>query len=190
MSGAMLAVVPVMPSRECYLPELVQNLSEHGISVQTVRHVDGTSPSDDPPRVFQALAEAPGEWVLHIEDDAIVGPSFAEAIRVLRGINCCGALSFFSLRKREPGLHRVPWSSTVCFAVRPALVVGASDFARDWYLAHPEHKHASDLILRDWFRERRVRHFTYFPSLVQHRDGPSTLGPRSSKRRSPTYVCE
>lgn len=187
MSSAVLAVIPMMASRECYLPTLRESLSKYGIGIHVVSHLDGTPPSDDPPRVFDAMMKSPGEWVFHVEDDAIIGPSFGAALDVLSSTDL-DAVSFFSLRKRDPGLHRVPWSSAVCFAVRPNCMTGAEHYARRWYKEHPEHKHASDLILRDWFREQKIRHSTYYPSLVQHRDGPSTLGGRSSKRRSPTYV--
>lgn len=133
------------------------------------------------------MSNTSGDWVFHIEDDAIIGPLFSESLNLLGGTRL-SAVSFFSLRYREPGLHRVQWSSTVCFAVRPSVMRGASEYATRWYAKNPQHTHASDLILRDWFRDKKVAHATYFPSLVQHRDGPSTLGRRSSQRMSPTYV--
>lgn len=180
---SLIAVIPSHPSRTEWLGGLSDSLLRIGISPHIV-DVTG-NPREDVYKVLGELESSAHEWVLHVEDDAIIGTRIASWEALLP--ESLDAVSLFSLRDRPPGYQRVPWSGTVCFAVRPAKLAGITEWAPTWYDEHPHHSHAFDLLLRDWFKIHALRHATIFPSLVQHREGPSLLGPRSSKRVSPTY---
>lgn len=185
-------IIPAVEERAPLLDRLVDDVKACSLTMREpviVPHIEGTPPNADPPRVFLACEYAPTEWVLHLEDDARLGPD-AHRIPMILADARCDVVSFFSLRDRPNGTESIPastYSSTVCVALRTASIEGLGAYATAWYGRHPEHVHASDLILRDFMREHRLRAAVHYPSLVQHLPVPSALGPRSTKRQSPTY---
>lgn len=190
---AVTVVMPTVSSRADLFERLLGGVSVLSSRAPVVvRHVEGTPPKADPPRVFLQHELAQTQWALQLQDDAVLGPDAYRIPEILCSDDAApfDVVSFFSLRDGADGLSRIPpksFCSNVCVATRTESIKGLSDYAKRWYDRHPQHIHASDYILRDFASEHRLRVAVYFPSLVQHLPVASALGPRSTKRQSPTY---
>lgn len=73
--------------------------------------------------------------------------------------------------------------STVCVAIRTEEIPAIAAFAPGWYDEHPEHWHASDLLLGSFCSSRKGKILACVPSPVQHRDVPSTLEHTTVRKR-------
>ncbi len=103
------------------------------------------------------------------------------------------AVNFYSdnrrvLRAMAEGRSSCPlparylWA-TVCIAVRTRDIPAITDLAPTWYDAHPEHWHASDLLLRSFYAGTGRTVLLAVPSPVQHRDPGTTLRHTARRRR-------
>lgn len=148
---------------------------------------------------LRILAEegAPRTIGLYLEDDVVLAPDFGPiaktAANMVRfGLPYIRACSLFRLRDDLPHgeYHTTKGSrlnSSCALMLEIPDPVRFATFSKRWYEAHPEHRHASDLLIGDWIRSQGSRWLTWAPSAVQHRNLPSTLGPRSTKRISLSY---
>jgi hypothetical protein len=187
-----------MPQRRALVARLVADLRRQcdGIDIVNREHVDGDSPSVDFPAVIQAACERNRTWLLLLEDDAILAPVFGS--QALDAINQdAEAVSLFSRRKvdleaMDRGIRyrkqaASSYSSTVAILMRTECVAGMPIWSPSWYASHPQHLHASDLLLADWMRLHGYRIIVRVPSLVQHLGVTSTLPSRGGKRQSESY---
>jgi hypothetical protein len=196
MSERIPVVIPTMPQRRDVLAKLVDELKAHAwAEVRISQHVD--SRQDVSRAVNLANASAPDWWV-YLEDDVELSPRFDEIPRLISEATALshrgkrvGAVCFFWTTKLPDGLTIMPasrMSMSQCTAVRGCDPFEFAEFARDWYADHPQHHHASDLLLGAWTRSRGEMIAVQSPSLVQHLPLPSTLGPRSRNRQSVSYA--
>ncbi len=200
--GHVTIAIPTMPSRTRILSELVAQVGEQctGAQIVTREHPDGGDPRADLPALTQQalLSAADTGWVLFLEDDVWLAPTFgAAALDFLDANKMASVASFFSRSKVDLELFargqqmRAQTPSSFCMmqaiAVRRATLIGFPEWAPTWYARHPEHTHAADLLLGAWLSKKGERILVRVPSLVQHRAVPSTLGPRSRCRQSETY---
>lgn len=201
--------IPTMPQRAGMLEQLLQAVGrECPEAVWVVRgHVPGDPPSVDFPALWREVERTikrfpqPQSWTLFLEDDIWLAPGFGllalDAMREAEERKV-DSVSLFSRRKvdletmrhgrfyreQRPSLF---WMMQAVF-VRTAAMEGFDSFARQFYINHPEHVHAADLLLGTWLSARGSRMLVRVPSLVQHRRGPSTLpGGRARARQSETY---
>ncbi len=185
-------VIPTMPQRETVLLALLDDLSaiDWVTGVVVSEHEDSRQ---DVANAFErGCAAGDSEWLMYLEDDVVLGKRFREIPDLLAPLpDDVGMVSFASLRDGEPGMERITasqFSCTCCLVLRSSLVDGLRAFARGWYIRFPQHKHASDLLLGAYVAmcSREIRLFN--PSLVQHKDLPSTFKGRSTKRTCPTFA--
>lgn len=196
-------VIPTMPERSVELFGLTSALRRAGdYDVHVSRHEE--SHKDVGNALRKARQAATGDWVMYLEDDVLLGSAFGVIPGVLERVKPqAGAVSFFSLQREPPSLQRlvvqgvelgVEYRSArrlmmvQCLCIRTELLDGFDEHALAWYAAHPTEAHAADPLIGDFIADKGYKLALVWPSLVQHRMGKSTLGPRSSKRQSPTFL--
>lgn len=186
-------VIPTMPQRVDALRYTLGQLAGRAwVEPLVSKHVDSRQDVANAVRV--ANGSQP-HWWIYLEDDVELSPRFDEIPGTLAHVDSnipnVGAVSFFRLRDNLPtGLMVISarqLSSSLCVAFRGCDVNEFAKFAGQWYAEHPQHHHASDLLLGAWLVRQRQRLCAFTPSLVQHRRLPSTLGPRSRYRQSASY---
>ena len=199
LSATYAIVIPTMlPMRKQMLADLLAQLAELApdVHVAVSAHDDAEPVRNDWVRALQLGAVAASEWTMYLEDDAYLAGVFDEVVRqTLANAGDTGhrLVSFYSdnrrlLRAAAEGRTtcvlpaRYLWS-TVCIAVHTADVESIAEFAPAWYASHPEHWHASDLVLGAWCDAAGSDVLVAVPSPVQHRDPPSTLGHNVARRR-------
>lgn len=195
--------IPTMPQRAQLLGELLRQVEAEcqGATVVVHRHPPGGDARADFPALIRASLATDQEWLLQLEDDVVLAPGFCEsALDALRHGAHHGvcAVSLFSRSKRDMDLlsagkrWRSQSPSSFCMMqgifLRSASLDGFADWAPSWYASHPEHTgRAADLLLGAWLSKRRSRMLVHVPSLVQHRNVPSTIPGHRGERASPTY---
>ena len=184
-------VIPTrLGPRERAFHELLTALRGRCHGAQCVVSISTGDSRTDAVRSFETARAVGRPWVLHVEDDAWPSDAITEAVpRHLA--DATGARSFFSRFRAHdaPGLHRVSTLTyAVAVAVRSEVLDGFAAWALSWYADHPEHYHATDVLLGDWLRVQRVPLAVVSPSLFEHRLGPSTFPGRGRDRRSRTYA--
>jgi hypothetical protein len=191
MDQCSVTVPTVLPQRQSLVSELLSQLGMlwPQVPVTVSPHNPGQPPRVDFVRALQRGARFGRRWIVYLEDDAYLAPvcPYVVADR-LREADASGhrLVSFYSdnrrvLKAMAEGRSSVTlparylWS-TVCVAVRADDVPAIADFAPGWYDRHPQHWHASDLLLRDFLKSSGSDVLVAVPSPVQHRSTPSTLG--------------
>jgi hypothetical protein len=193
-----VTIPTVLPQRRDSLLELLDQLRGLCPLVPTVvsPHVDGAPRGRDFLEALRLGAALDCDWTLHLEDDAYLAPDFADvALSRLAEADRKGipVVSFYSDNRRVLAAMaegrtscelpaRYLWA-TVCIAVRSREVSAITAFAPSWYADHPEHWHASDLLLRSFYASAGATVLLAVPSAVQHRDLPTTLGHRTRRAR-------
>ena len=192
-------VIPtILPERERYLGELLTQISQlcPFVPIAVSPHVHNTQPKIDLVRALELGASFGRDWMIYMEDDAYLAPVFpGEVSRILEEAGHGGfrMATFYSNADRtvkamcegERFCAIVPryfWA-TVCVAVRCCDIPQIIVHAPLWYSAHPQHWHASDLLLADFCASQGGKILCCVPSPVQHRDPPSTLNHVTRTRR-------
>lgn len=158
-----------------------------------------------------AGAVGPVRWVLQFEDDVVLAPGFAgHAIRMLAeayGNSRVGLVSFYSGRRVRPGeampapprLEYLPGARFLmaqAIAIRSELITDHNEFMIRW-TAERQRPYGTDTATAAWLSACGFRYGRAWPSLVQHRDGPSVCRQRNTGRphtsgplrRSPSYTA-
>jgi hypothetical protein len=133
-----------------------------------------------------AVSRNHDKWSMILEDDAQVSVNLTEHVCDVGA----DVVQLFSRKSHAPGITRDDPSSfiySVGLFVRGSALSGISESCAEFYKRFPEHKSAMDLLLRFHFVKWKALIYTTYPSLVQHLPVKSTLGPRSTKRQSPTF---
>lgn len=182
-----IRIPTVLGDRSEMLAELVTEIRDQtGISPWVSPQPDGRPPDDRIQRVF---ADAPDtEWLLYVEDDVYLAPTFGEYVPDALSQTDRVAVQFFDLRGGSVGLEtaRKPLYSMCCLAVRSDIVEGFVDFYSDW-VETVDHDTATDIGFGHYCTEIGEPIDVYRPSQVQHREIQSTFKGRSSKRQSPSF---
>jgi len=192
-------VIPtILPERQTQLGMLLSQLAQlcPDVPIVVSPHITGMSTRSDCVRALCRGAAHNCDWTIYLEDDAFLAPVFArEVIRTLCEAKAGGfrMATFYSdaqvmvtamLQRKQSHIiePRHFWSS-VCVAISTNDVPGLAAFASKWYCDHPQHWHASDLLLAAYCASRGSKILACVPSPVQHRDPPSTLNHRVRRRR-------
>jgi hypothetical protein len=198
-----VVAIPTMPERSALLDELVRRTVREcrGAEIVIWRHSPGGDPRSDFPTLIELALEIDRPLILALEDDVWLAPNFGvQAAIPLQRMAVApevGAVSLFSrssqdmamLERGERWRSQPPSSFCMMQAVllRASVMRGFGEWAPAWYEAHPEHRHAADLLLGAWLSRRRAKMLVHVPSLVQHRAVPSTLPGHRGIRQSETY---
>lgn len=138
------------------------------------------------------LAAAGDSAAIFLEDDLVLCPDWHAKIAAVIAEHPDDAIQFFSMRKAdltegarwEPGRT---WLSTLCYYLPAGDAASLLAYVDTWKAEHPEEGNGYDLGLGHWLRSQGRKYWLHVPSLVQHQEWPSELGPRSSKRLSLTF---
>lgn len=191
--------IPTVPERWRALGALLHQVAGlcPGAAIVVANHVPDTPARVDFPHVLAVAARMGRPWVLQLEDDVVLAPTFGEAALAHGLDDVTGVVTLFSRSKLDVEawsaghpLRRIPagaFSMSQAFFIRRELAAGVEAFAPDWYAAHPEHNRAADLLLGAYLREQKAEVRVRVPSLVQHRGLPSTLPGHRGARQSETY---
>ena len=187
-------VIPTMPQRTQALRATLRQLSWHLWALPVIsRHVDSRQGVG---RALRRATEVDSHslWIIYLEDDIVLSPRFSEVPRILVDAAAdmsIGAICFFrSKDDLDEGVTRMAaskMSMSQCTAIRTLDPEQFEQFATDWYARHPQHHHASDLLLGAWVSHLGQDMLVHSPSLVQHRRLRSTLGPRARNRQSESF---
>ena len=126
---------------------------------------------------------------LQIEDDIILTKNFFAKARAVIDQRPGVVINFFSLRNdadKGPRWDR-RFSMNQCTYYPAGYATQIAEFATRWERPSGNRGYR-DTMVRAFLNERDERHWLHTPSLVQHRSAPSRLGPRSTKRQSPTFT--
>ncbi len=168
-----------------------------GATTLVKEHVPGEPVRVDFPRALEHAATFGRPWILQLEDDVLLCPSFGvEALA--HGLDRCDVLTLFSRSKADLAamdrgektrkIGPSSFSMSQAFFIRADLAVGIERFAPGWYAAHPEHNRAADLLLGAYLSQKRARVLVRVPSLVQHKHLPSTLPGHHGARQSESFT--
>lgn len=144
-----------------------------------------------PMETFRESLVREAHW--HLEDDIILPHDFLERCEkvvaehgdtLIRGFSQKGKAGY------EPG-SKFGWTQIVWFP--EGWGTECSEFCKDWkeVLEQDPKKWGPtgyDYVIRDWLQESKRRYWMEVPSLVQHVEGSSMLGPRSRNRQSQSFI--
>jgi len=183
-----IRIPTVVPQRAEAVEQLAADVYEEtGTHARVSPQPPHRPSSDQVRRIFTDSVD--GEWLLYLEDDARLAPTFADRVPKVLEQTDRRALSFFDTRGGADGLHTAPkpFYSTVCLGVHASISQGFVDYYYEWLDAHPEHDNAVDVAFGDYTTSLGEPIDLYRPSQVQHRPIPSTFDGRSTGRQSPSY---
>lgn len=126
---------------------------------------------------------------LQIEDDIILTRGFFTKVAAVIAVRPAVVINFFSLRDdaaKGPRWDR-RFSMNQCTYYPAGYAAQIATFAETW-ARPPGSRGYRDSMVRAFLHARHEPHWLHTPSLVQHREAPSRLGPRSSHRQSPTFT--
>jgi hypothetical protein len=192
-------VIPtILPQRKKYLGELLTQLAHlcPYAPIVVSAHIQGLPPKTDLVRALKRGAAFGLPWVIYLEDDAYLATVFPDEVaRILveASHQDFKVATFYSnaertLKAMRQGKRsciiqpRYFWAS-VCLAIHSEEIPQIAAFAPAWYEDHPEHWHASDLLIAAYCAATHKNILCCVPSPVQHRDPPSTLGHCVRSRR-------
>lgn len=130
---------------------------------------------------------------VHLEDDVILCYGFYDKIRKVIEEHPDDVIQFFSMRKEDltVGTRYIPGSRFMmnqCFYLPAGLGPKIAEYWRN----SPRQKEAGapyDLLMADYFKEKKIRYLNWCPNLVDHMVCRSRIDSRrSSKRQSLTFV--
>lgn len=198
-SDVAVLVKCVRGRREKELAELRQQLDKQGIRYSLCEGEPGEPPRDNFRRLLRMGIEHARHRILHVEDDAVLAPDFADRAIEFLGSEIANVWTFYSARKEDLAAydagknHRritpsqyfnsqaVSWPT--CFA-KPML-----DYLPEWESAKKRGVSDCDIFIGDFCRKFRFTIFASIPSIVQHREIASLLGHRPRYGRvSRTFI--
>lgn len=194
-----VAIPTVQPARAASLAALLRQVTAscHGALVLVHPHVPGDPPKWDFPRLLTAAARVGRPWILQLEDDAHLAPTFGEDA-LAHGLDQADLVSLFSRRKEDYDAYmrgamlkrRSPraFCGNVGFFLRSPVAEGLEAFAPGFFQRNPQHIHAADLLLADYLAVQKARVLVRLPSMVQHLGIQTTLSRRGGARQSSMYT--
>lgn len=128
---------------------------------------------------------------IHIEDDILICDAFMEKALAVIETKPTTVIQFFSLRKAdltEGSRYSQTFGMNQCTYLPAGYGRLIADYAGGWYERSPDPiKHgAYDVMVHDWLRSRREKHWIHVPSLVDHRESVSMIDRRRSRKRQST----
>lgn len=152
--------------------------SDIGTDYMLMLNPEGVNPRQHFLNVMQRLADAPTEWVLRLEDDAIVNRHIVHNLRTWPALTApdfgCG-WGFFNGHQQGPWKGPELHGSLATLFRRahlPAVMAGC----KKWFAAH-KGRLSQDLAMSRTVWDLGKRLYLHQPPLVEHPiDTPSTLG--------------
>lgn len=193
-----VVAIPTVQERRHAFEELLDDVRRHcpGAALITITHDPDEPPRVDFPRLMTAAEKSGRPWVLQLEDDVALAPTFGRDALAIE-LDDVDLLSLFSrssmdLEDLEQGrsIRRVgpkSFSMSQAFFLRSEFAAGIESFSERWYEQHPQHQRAADLLLGAYLSQHKARCFIRVPSLVQHRRLPSTLPGHRGARQSESF---
>jgi len=133
------------------------------------------------------------EDAVHLEDDVILTRGFEAKVMVARMEAPGSIVQMFSQRKAD--LERgsrwdrgAGFVNTQAFLVPGWIAPRLVESLPLWDAPERKKHRVGDLSIAAFLASTYQRYWIHVPSLVQHRDTPSTLGHVSSRWHSPTFV--
>lgn len=139
---------------------------------------------------LDCLRMAGDDPCVHLEDDIILTQAFQDKAEQEINAKPEHVIQFFSRRADDitkGSRFDRRFLANLCWYCPPGLGTQLLAYAPTWLSRNKDQPDASDYMMDDFLRSRKLAHWIHVPSLVQHREMKSTLGPRSSKRQSPTF---
>lgn len=137
-------------------------------------------------RALDAAGDSP---VVLLEDDVELAPRWLERVTAAIEERPDQVIQFFSMRKADltVGSREEPGRTFLmnqCFYLPRGAARALAAFSREHFAGNTS---GNDLTTREWLKETGQTYWIHVPSLVQHRPLRSMIGPRSSRRQSPTF---
>ena len=178
-------VVTAVKEREPF----VKYLKHHIPSLQIVwdRH-------KNPMETFmRAWGQYPYEPSLRFQDDIILTKNFIQKSHDVISKYPNDVIQFFSMRKKDLEVgtrweNGGNWIGNLCHYLPEGMSGDIFDYKENWKRFN-EHPTADDLMMQDYFRERKIKYLLWCPNLVDHSPVYSVVNRKRSKfRNSKTFV--
>lgn len=199
--------IPSVPERQTMRSALILEIEKQcgkeqagGPLIVVVERAEGELARTTFPKALATAARVLRPWVLQLEDDVHLAPTFGfAALKKLEKASSGGAdvVTLFTRSKEdlvalqagEPLRSIAPksFSMSQAFFLRRDIAAEVETFAPGWYEQNPQHNRAADLLLAAYLSKRKARVMATIPSLVQHRPGKSTLPGHHGARQSESY---
>jgi hypothetical protein len=178
-----IIVRAVLPDRADFVEYLRGELPEAQFCFDKTRNAMDT---------FVSALDMAGEGAaIHMEDDAIIGKGFREAVAAAIRERPDNVVQFFSMRGADQTVGS-RWDRNFLGAICFYLPPGYSREIRNYFAVWPDkekHPTGLDTMVGDWLRARREKHWIVAPSRVDHRVARSVIDPRrSSKRQAKNFI--
>ena len=133
------------------------------------------------------LELAGADAVVFMEDDAIPCAGFLSKMEAIISERPGDTIQFFSNRKKD-ATHGSRYEQYFSYNICYYLHAMESSYLLKFYPVWATHEKAKpdsgcDLMINEFFRVRRLKHWIHVPSLVQHDSSPSLIDPRRSSKR-------
>lgn len=134
-----------------------------------------------------SLKMAGDEPCVNMEDDIILCNDFMHKISSEIDKYSDSVIQFFSMRKDDLtiGSRWIPGSRFMmnqCFYLPAGMSKALLDYMDDWS-RYEEHPTGYDILMADFFKERKISYWNVCPNLVDHKVEKSRINPRRSSRR-------
>jgi hypothetical protein len=178
-------IVQAMPERTSTVDYLKRHIPTLEVCWDRLKWPFGT--------FMDALRLANDEPCVHLEDDIILTVDFVREIEEVIAARPNALIQFFSMRKADQTTGS-RWDRNFamnqCWYSPEGYSTRFLAFAARWMADNPEGKHSGyDTMMNAALKDWKTPHWIHVPSLVQHREGKSLIGPRSSKRQSATFMA-
>ena len=147
----------------------------------------------DPMETFmRAWGENPNNASLRFQDDIILTENFLDKAHSVIEKYPNDVIQFFSMRKADTEIGSRwesggNWIGNLCHYLPAGMSEEIYNFGLTWggLLANPT---ADDLLMRDYFKSKKIKYFLHCPSLVEHAQVYSVIDRKRSKfRNSKTF---
>lgn len=148
----------------------------------------------DPMETFmRAWGEHPDGASLRFQDDIILTKNFLEKVHHVIDNNPNDVIQFFSMRKKDIDVGTRwesggNWIGNLCHYLPDGMAGEIFDYGLNWS-GIEENPTADDLLMRDFFKHKKIKYLLHCPNLVDHAEVYSVIDRKRSKyRSSKTFV--
>lgn len=128
---------------------------------------------------------------LLMEDDILLCDDFLKDVHNAINTYPEEVITFFTLKNIEKTskLKGRTFVSNLCYYLPKGMASELYDYSFEWLKTAKgiEHPTGCDYCLSDYLKKIGKDYYVWYPNLVQHKQQPSRLGPRSSKRQSKIF---
>lgn len=142
---------------------------------------------------FRSSLELAGDApCVHMEDDIILCRDFMRRVEDEISKRPDDVIQFFSMRKDDLTIgsryiNGSLFSTNLCFYLPAGMSRELLQFMGSWD-RYSEHPTGYDILMSDFFKERKIKYWNVCPNLVDHKQVKSRINPkRSTKRQSLTF---